>query len=57
MQLFVAQMQGLGDIETAFYNVGVFSTNELAEAALRDIAEEAGLEDAETNIEKYTLDV
>jgi hypothetical protein len=57
MQLFVAQMQGLGEIETAFYNVGVFSTKELAEAALRDLAEEAGLEDAETVIEKYTLDV
>jgi hypothetical protein len=51
MQLFVAQMQGLGDNETAF------STKELAEAALRDLAEEAGLEDAETAIEKYTLDV
>jgi hypothetical protein len=56
MKLFVATAQGIGDDENAFYNVGVYSTLDLAKAALADLAEEMDTE-LETAIEEHTLDL
>lgn len=56
MKLFVATAQGIGDDERAFYNVGVYSTLDLAKAALADLAEELDTE-LETAIEEHTLDL
>lgn len=55
MKLFVATAQGIGDDESAFYNVGVYSTLALAKQALADLAEELDIE-LETAIETHTLD-
>jgi hypothetical protein len=54
------QAQGLGDIEDAFYNVGVYSTHEKAlnaeENFVRDFYSEEGFSIA-TNIEMIELDM
>ena len=58
--MYVLQAQGLGDLEDAFYNVGVYSTHELAQNAeqnfVRDFVSEEGFEIA-TNIEMIELDM
>lgn len=58
--VYVLQAQGLGDLEDAFYNVGVYSTHELAQNAeqnfVRDFVSEEGFEIA-TNIEMLEIDM
>jgi len=58
--MYILQAQGLGDLEDAFYNVGVYSTQELAQNAeqnfVRDFVSEEGFEIA-TNIEMLELDM
>jgi predicted N-acyltransferase len=60
MTIYILQAQGLGDLEDAFYNVGVYSTHELAQNAeqnfVRDFVSEEGFEIA-TNIEMLELDM
>ncbi len=60
MTVYILQAQGLGDLEDAFYNVGVYSTHELAQNAeqnfVRDFVSEEGFEIA-TNIEMLELDM
>jgi hypothetical protein len=60
MTVYILQAQGLGDLEDAFYNVGVYSTHELAQNAeqnfVRDFVSEEGFEIA-TNIEMLEMDM
>ena len=60
MTIYILQAQGLGDLEDAFYNVGVYSTHEKAlnavENFLRDFVSEEGFAVA-TNIEMLELDM
>ena len=60
MTIYILQAQGLGDIEDAFYNVGVYSTHEKATNAeenfVRDFYSEEGFSVA-TNIEMIELDM
>jgi hypothetical protein len=60
MTVDILQAQGLGDLEDAFYNVGVYSTHELAQNAeqnfVRDFVSEEGFEIA-TNIEMLEMDM
>ena len=37
MQVYIVQVQGWGDDEDEFYNVGAYSTRARAEAALEDL--------------------
>ena len=37
MQVYIVQVQGWGDSEDEFYNVGAYSTRAKAEAALEDL--------------------
>jgi len=59
MTVYILQAQGYGDLEDAFYNVGVYSTMERAQNAERILLDEA-LEDgadAVTNIEMLEMDM
>jgi hypothetical protein len=60
MTVYILQAQGLGDLEDAFYNVGVYSTHELAQNAeenfVRDFVSEEGFAVA-TNIEMIEMDM
>jgi hypothetical protein len=60
MTVYILQAQGLGDLEDAFYNVGVYSTYELAQNAeqnfVRDFVSEEGFAVA-TNIEMIEMDM
>jgi hypothetical protein len=60
MTIYILQAQGLGDLEDAFYNVGVYSTHEKATNAeenfVRDFYSEEGFAVA-TNIEMIELDM
>jgi predicted N-acyltransferase len=60
MTVYILQAQGIGDLEDAFYNVGVYSTHELAQNAeqnfVRDFVSEEGFEIA-TNIEMLEMDM
>jgi predicted N-acyltransferase len=60
MTVYILQAQGLGDLEDAFYNVGVYSKHELAQNAeqnfVRDFVSEEGFEIA-TNIEMLEMDM
>ena len=58
--MYILQAQGLGDLEDAFYNVGVYSTHDNALNAeqnfIRDFYSEEGFAVA-TNIEMLELDM
>jgi hypothetical protein len=60
MTVYILQAQGLGDLEDAFYNVGVYSTEEKAKNAeenfVRDFLSEEGF-DVATNIEMIEMDM
>jgi predicted N-acyltransferase len=60
MTVYILQAQGLGDLEDAFYNIGVYSTHELAQNAeqnfVRDFLSEEGF-DVATNIEMIEMDM
>ena len=60
MTVYILQAQGLGDLEDAFYNIGVYSTHELALNAeqnfVRDFLSEEGF-DVATNIEMIEMDM
>ena len=60
MTVYILQAQGLGDLEDAFYNIGVYSTEEKAlnaeENFTRDYYSEEGFAVA-TNIEMIELDM
>jgi hypothetical protein len=60
MTVYILQAQGLGDLEDAFYNVGVYSTQEKATNAeenfVRDYYSEEGFAVA-TNIEMIEMDM
>jgi hypothetical protein len=60
MTIYILQAQWLGDLEDAFYNVGVYSTHEKAQNAeenfIRDFYSEEGFSVA-TNIEMIELDM
>ena len=60
MTVYILQAQGWGDLEDAFYNVGVYSTRERAESAERNLISEAhedGMAEAVTNIEMLEMDM
>ena len=58
--MYILQAQGLGDLEDAFYNIGVYSTHDNALNAeqnfVRDFYSEEGFAVA-TNIEMLELDM
>ena len=60
MTVYILQAQGLGDLEDAFYNIGVYSTHEKATNAeenfVRDFLSEEGF-DVATNIEMIEMDM
>jgi hypothetical protein len=57
-KMFVLQVQGWGDDEYAFENVGVYDSRIGVETAQRNLISEAlddGMEDVVTNIEEFEL--
>jgi hypothetical protein len=57
-KMFVLQVQGWGDDEDAFENVGVYDSRIGVETAQRNLISEAlddGMEDVVTNIEEFEL--
>ena len=56
--MYVLQVQGWGDDEYAFENVGVYDSRIGVETAQRNLISEAlddGMEDVVTNIEEFEL--
>ena len=56
--MYVLQVQGWGEDEDAFENVGVYDSRVGAETAQRNLISEAiedGIEDVVTNIEEFEL--
>jgi hypothetical protein len=59
-KVYIVKVQGWGDDEDAFENVGAFSTLAKAEAHVVELvaqAEEDGLTDVETDIEVMLIDL
>ena len=58
-KVYIVQALGWGDREDAFYNISAHSTRQLADKALKELAEQAsadGLDDVITNVEVITVD-
>jgi len=57
-KVYIVQVRGWGDDEDAMYNVGAFSTRELADAHIVELTAQALADEleVETDIEVMTVD-